>query len=242
MYLLVRRPFILAALIMTVTSASGAPMERIGVVKAEGLAAFYGKSTGHLVVPRGANYTRLGSVTGSGDQYHLTFDPGNYDGNRAELALSAMQISGYNYVRVFLSSTFANQGFNRSVPGVDPVWLENVSDFLRRAIKHNIRVVLTGEWLPANYSSIAYAHGNLPHVTGVNSRLLSLDYAQATGQFWRDVLVGLKSLSPSLLSGIFSVDILNEGFVDLASERICRPGQRTIFPWPRESDSGKRRL
>lgn len=125
---------------------------------------------GSNFVPRGVNY----DVTGTPNGYHGLFDPcvngRTYpscygDGSQAEANLRYIHgsqsgaVFSYNYVRIFLNSEYVNNGFTFT-PGADlaatgtisEAWLSNLADFLQRAKNNGLRVILAGEYAPANFT------------------------------------------------------------------------------------------
>jgi hypothetical protein len=100
-------------------------------------AEFYDTASGLSFTPRGNNYVRLALAPDE----HSTFTPGRYDATAVEAALNRMQLDGYNVVRVFFSNGIAA---GVSGPGLDPAYMANVADFLRRALNRTRSV-----WTPS---------------------------------------------------------------------------------------------
>lgn len=187
-------------------------MDRIGCWTDGQDAVFYTKSGAQPVFhPRGANYIQLDEA---GNRYHDLFDPGKYDAAKVEQDLAAMQSWAYNHVRVFLTTNFHDQGFGLSAPGIDPAWLGNVADFLRRAAQHGLYVTLTGGFPGVNYMTLL---NDVPsYIDFDNCGLLHQATVQdVVAQFWRDFLGGLRALDPALLSAIMAIDLDNESCVEL---------------------------
>lgn len=209
----------------SVTSASGLllstsqlqalrPMERVGVSTQNGIAQFYLKSSGEIFSPRGINFTRLTRLNSNGDSSHSTFDPGYYEtikDTEVENALRIASESGYNYVRVFL----AYDSFGMKEPGVHPGYLSNLADFIARSNRHNLYVVLTGSWAPANYDSLVYSVPFPDNVEGPNYVYFHLGQRIAWTQSYIDLLTALRNISPELISTIFAIDIRNENAYDV---------------------------
>ncbi len=181
---------------------------RIGTrVGADHYGEFYDTVTGNTFTPRGNNYIRLDAIDG----YHNLFNPGSYDAARSELALGQMQNNGYNITRVFLDTRVL--GGALTVPGVDPAYMTNLLDFMRRARAHGIYVIITTEWLPSNYYYFVWSLPPTPHAEGggVNTIFMSQRYVVAYKEMMIDLVEYIKNTDSSLLSTIFSWDPWNEG-------------------------------
>ncbi|RZA05274.1 MAG: hypothetical protein EOP11_13195, partial [Proteobacteria bacterium] len=173
------------------------------------------KNSGVAFLPRGTNFNRNENrilPDGSPEWWYRTFDVGYYQPEMVEPILAEIEKSDYNYVRIFLSGQHPDAGFGRTSPGVDDAYVKNVADFLRRARNHGLFVVLTGQfaagqWLPKNYLPLTTP---LENVDGSNQLTLNPSYGKALGQFYRDLLIGLKAQPDDVLSAIFAIDIHNE--------------------------------
>lgn len=181
---------------------------RIGTrMNQDGYGEFYDKVTNESFIPRGNNYIRLDAVDG----YHNLFNPGNYDVSRVEAALNKMQQNGYNTVRVFLD--WRAIGGDLASPGVNPIYMNNLVDFLSRARFHNLHVIITREWVPSNYFSIVRS---MPPTTGaeeggVNTMMLSNRWIIAYKTYLSDTIAYIKNNHPELLPTVFVWDLWNEG-------------------------------
>lgn len=156
---------------------------------------------GKRFVPRGANYTRLGS-----NGYHITFS--QYDRVRAENALRQLSHDGYNVVRVFLEPEFIAQ---RNTPRLDYGYMDKLFDFIRMAKNLNIFVVLAKDiWLPQSYlnaytsSELSSEFGNAGPVTefNINQFILDPSFIFAAEAFLGDVAkaIALSDVSSSVIS------------------------------------------
>lgn len=97
-----------------------------------GIAEFYDRNTGRSWVARGNNFIRLANQTdfgGNSTVYHSTFNIDLYDSADTESALTAMQASGYNAVRVFLSGCCIGS-IGNPAGGLAAGYMANVADFL----------------------------------------------------------------------------------------------------------------
>jgi hypothetical protein len=157
------------------------------------------------VALRGTNYLRLINAS-----HHVNFEPDLYHFWDIDGALEQMQNYGYNYVRVFLECPSLIHGFNLSSPGVPMNYTKNVIDFLIRAANHNLSVMLTSSWNPANYQSIIDSYPKPANVTGTNEIIFHVGQAVAKAQFFKDFLQQVKDASPIAFQAIFAIDIFNE--------------------------------
>ena len=76
--------------------------------------------------------------------YHSTFNVGDYDHQRANDTLAAMNRAGYNVVWVFLSPGC----MTTSGRWLSDEYVRNVGDFLEQSQTHDIFVILTTGDLP----------------------------------------------------------------------------------------------
>lgn len=141
---------------------------------------------------------------------HATFEPTLYPTWSIDAALTQMQSYGYNYVRVFLDCPTLYSGFGLSSPGVPFSYTKNVIDFLVRASNHNISVMLTASWNPANYQSIINSYPLPANVTGINVIVFHDGQTMAKAQFFQDLLSQIKAANSTAFRTIFAIDIFNE--------------------------------
>lgn len=168
---------------------------------------FYDIVTGDSFIPQGNNYLHLDGING----YHAMFDPGSYNSSRVELTLNRMAYDGYNIIRVFLD--YRKIGGTLISPGVDPAYMANLVDFLHRARTHNIYVIISTEWIPANYYSIVHSYPLTPNCEGggVNTIFMSRGHIEAYKVYLTDVVVAIKNADVSLLNTVFAYELWNEG-------------------------------
>lgn len=184
---------------------------RIAVQHSDGGAYFYNSVTGEPFVPCGANYIRLRGGVHSTFEAATAAGPSDYDPYDAEAAMKLMADNGMNTVRVFLfGGTPETPGIagGLSVQGVYKPYLDNVADFIERANRNGIYVLLTfGCELPENYY---YRNrvGGLP--TGRNTMYLTNEGIEAYTAVICDTLNYLKSIDPDLLSGLLGIQLQNE--------------------------------
>jgi hypothetical protein len=184
-------------------------VHRIGTRVVGGGFELYDRATGKRVVLRGNNYHRVDPSQAGTDQ--VTFNVGRYDAARAEAALGAMQALGYNTVRVFLAGECSPGCVgNTSTRRLSIPYLANVADFLRRAKRHRIFVIVTMGFLPAGTVYDALLNRDTSDlVQNVNINYLTAGGIQAWQLFWQDVIKGLRARKAPL-DDVLAYDIRNE--------------------------------
>lgn len=181
---------------------------------------FVEERSGKIFVPRGFNYTRLGGT----QAYHVVFSPLRYDKMRAERMFSDSAKHDFNVVRVFAGAGFLDAG---DANGVTPQFFENALDFLRRARRHNVRVIFTLDWIPPGkrYSDISKPEPD--DLKYVSLLYLNPPHIKAKARFFRDFISFIKARDANLLSSVFSWELENEAFLDVNAP----PFSRTSGSW-----------
>jgi hypothetical protein len=185
---------------------------RIAVQSADEGAYFYNTKTGEPFIPCGANYIRLRNGDHSTFEAATSAGPADYDPYDAEAALKLMADNGMNTVRVFvIGRSSSNPGIAGSpdTPGVYAPYMDNLADFILRAKRYGIYVILTfgdGE-LPVNNHYASMLAG-LP--AGHNTLYLTDQGIKARAAYLCDTLNYLKSKDPALLDGLLAVELQNE--------------------------------
>ena len=186
-----------------VLSAAEAPESAVTVTDG----VFVERVTGEPFVPRGFNYIRLFPR-----RSHNTFDPEHYDAEALEKALGRWNRDGFSAVRVFLNchapiaGTIARPGEE----GLSKSYVANVADFLDRARKHRIAVMLCTESFPrvSPYGdTLVRADAALDEA---NASYLAAGHVEAKARFLQDLIRGLQASRPECLGAIFSYDLQNE--------------------------------
>lgn len=214
-----------------------APLPRIGVSVEPGQPGrFVVRETGAQFVPRGFNHTVL-----DGDPpWHATFNTATYDPDAMEETLAEMAALGANTVRVWIWGTQDAGGFTgeRDGEGINPAYVDNVVDFLRRAARHRIHVFAVLDGIPRNatYQAIADAHrAEEPvHAAGYNAHVLDSGWIEAKAQAIRDFVGAIQARDASVLSTVMAWSFSNEQFLttrhppfDLMEGLITTPAGNT---------------
>ncbi len=168
---------------------------------------FVTRSTGKEFVPRGFNYIRLFP-----QRSHNTFDPEHYNAGAVDAELQRWQADGFTVVRVFLNAaahvpgTLAKSGER----GLVPAYVANVADFLDRARRHGITVMLCTESFPNVAPYTDGVRSPDPAVSLPNAEYMDAGRIGAKALFLKDLIRGLRAAKPSCLRAVFSYDIQNE--------------------------------
>ena len=195
------------------------PEHRIAVRLSGGAGEFYDRRTGARFVPRGNNYLRRanqqlpdGRIVFRGS----TFIAGLYDPGGMEAALETMHADGYNTVRVILDDACRRGCLgNFGTGGLSPTYLDNVTDFLRRAKANDIYVMLTNEGnVPAGTTWEAIVHQECcADFAGTNLYYLTTGGITGTQQFWQAFLRGLL-MRRAPLDIVLGYSLVNEGYFE----------------------------
>lgn len=186
---------------------SATPLPRIAL----STSGFTNSSTGAVFTPRGVNYLRLHD---SGGVWYLShFEPGQYDGVAMETMLKAQVADGNNVVRIFIDEGRPLDSLVGDIHGIgrgiederpyDPAYMDNVADFMRRAIANGIYVIPVTYRFPQNcfYFRIVQGDGTCgtkpktPNIEGRNALFMDTGYIAAKREY-------MKQFSTALLSRI----------------------------------------
>jgi hypothetical protein len=175
------------------------------------IAEFFDRITGNPFVPRGSNYIRLAQQTFPwGPQiYHSTFNVSLYDAPGVEAAMSNMQTSGYNLVRVFLNACCHDNTLGNPAGGLSSAYLANLADFLQRAKNHGIWVIVEADWLP-NFGGYTASLTGCTNFGGqFNPLNLCSGGVQGAMLYFHDIVQGLINVGAPL-DAIFAYELRNE--------------------------------
>ncbi|HDP35026.1 MAG TPA: hypothetical protein ENN29_07960 [Candidatus Hydrogenedentes bacterium] len=203
---------------MTAALLHGAPLPAIGVETDDsGVAGFVNRDTGERFVPLGFNHTVLSEISGG---WHAVFNVGHYNGEEMELLLSRLAATGANTIRVWAWGVQNDTGFTAAPDGegLNPAYMENFVDFLRRCANHGLYVVPILDETPHNayYNIIsegADAALPTPDITGYNRNYLSPGPLAAKAQAVKDFVQYVKDADAELLNAVLGWSFSNEAFV-----------------------------
>ncbi len=162
--------------------------------------------SGEPFIPRGFHYVRIRN-----NGIHYVHTPGFYQPLAIEEMFADLSEHGFNVVRTFL-------GFEGvfDETGISEPFLDNLEDYLRRARRHGVYVILErryvlavgpyGEALSGWESGIT--EGIVPGPN--NMRYMSAAYYEAMRRFWGDLVQAIKDRDPGLLSTVLAYELENE--------------------------------
>jgi len=193
------------------TPATPVP-HRIAVRVVDGQGELHDRTTGTRFVPRGMNYIRLAGA-------HVTLNVGHYDPERIDAAFAEMARRGYNAVRIFLSTSAG--GLPGPGSSLNPGFLDNAVDVLRRARAHGVYVLYTVDWLP---ESPGWSFASDPGIENVNGFYLSKGGVEASARFFRELAQGLVDRGAPL-DALLAYELRNElYFTEIAPPFSLRSG------------------
>ncbi|MEZ5175857.1 MAG: discoidin domain-containing protein [Acidimicrobiia bacterium] len=163
------------------------PEHDIAVRSGDGTTEFYRRSTDERIVPMGPNFHQLGPE----NDYFVDrlFSPDRYAPSFVDTQLDLMVTMGYNIVRTSLDVCVEDCIGSRQ-GGLRQDYLDNVADFIRRANKRDLLVIITSNDLPryAGYIPIAEATCCDPFDGYINSHYLSEVGIEQRSRYWTDVV------------------------------------------------------
>ncbi len=175
-------------------------------------AEFYYSDSKKEFLINGFNYIKLRF----GD--HSTFEPASgilaadYDPYSAESMFRLLKSLNFNTVRVFVSNgrTYSNPGIAgdyNSASKISQEYMDNVTDFLRRAQKYGIYVIVCfGENAVPNNQ---YYKNKVPY-SNPQDFLFNQKFMEAKLEYIKLFLGHIKSVDPSLLKAVLAVQEQNE--------------------------------
>ena len=195
------------------------PLPRITVKQGDPHATLQNSTTGVEFYAIGNNFVNL--VWIDGIPHHCNFTPGLYDKVEVEEAFALMRQSGYNVVRTFVDKghpvrnrlgIYGLDGpFENETPDLYAPYMENLIDFLERATRHRVYVILAFEIWPYTryYSNLAL--GGDPHIEGNHNRTVLAEGTIRAKEIYLEQFVKyICNINPDLLSTILVYDIQNE--------------------------------
>lgn len=177
-----------------------------GVVIRDG--RFVIRETGKPFRPVGFNYIRLFNERRTAD--HDNFSRAGYDASEHQVMLRRLAADGFNTVRVFINFQPGEVIERSDSTELSAAYLANVTDFLARAERHGVYVMLSMRRHPnlPRYVQLRGAPDGL--VTGENRRFLRSGWIRAKARYMQDFLIEIARRNPLALSTVFAVDIQNE--------------------------------
>lgn len=202
-------------------SRDPAQVRRIAVKADENGAYFVYAGTDEKYLPVGGNYMGLRGGDHSTFDAATSFTEADYDPIKADAMMRALSQNGGNVLRVFLigrSSTNPGITGDSNIPvtneeyyynGLYIPYMENVVDFLRKAQKYGIYVMMAlGDAdVPSNAYYMQLQGG---HALGRNEIYMTANGVAARKAYAENVVKYFLEKAPDCMSGIFSLEFQNE--------------------------------
>lgn len=182
----------------------------LGIRQIEGVGEFYNIKSNETFIPRGVNY----AFVPQGNSYtNLILKVGVYDPQRTRDDFARLADLGYNTVRVFLDHCSQGSdciGDSDNI-GLNPDYLDNITDMMAAARETGIYLLYTSNDLPdqGGYSEEANSGSDVSFASYRNSYYLRPQAITATRRYWRDLLTGLVERDAAFDS-VLGWQLLNE--------------------------------
>ncbi len=175
------------------TSPPPVAAHRIATHRIYGLAEFYDRSSSEKFVPRGVIYALPVPVL---DHYEdRLLAEGIYDHKRTQADFATLASLGYNTIRIIFDGCTSGDSCI-GIPdgqGLNPAYLDNLTDLLSLAKTNHLLVLLATQGLPelGGYAAQANQGANANFGQGRNAQLLTKAGIQASQRYWSDLIMGL---------------------------------------------------
>ncbi len=201
--------------------AGGGPVEHwIGVRTSHGVPRLFDRRTGHMFVPRGANYQRL--VIRDGVRVSGLFSPSTWRPAAVEADLDRMRALGFNVVRSFVD--LCTKDCISGDDGLRDVYVANIARYLRMARDHGIAVILASVDVP-DRGYFEHAPCCSPFGGYRNSLYFSLKGQQIGVRYLTDLVRALRE-DHAPLQAVAAWEIQQEQFVLTTSSPCRSPAER----------------
>ncbi len=180
---------------------------------------FIKEDTSEVFVPRGFNHVVL-EHRNSG--WHALFNTNVYNQNEIESVLKQIAECGGNVIRVWAWGTQNEYGFlsNKNGTILNPDYMKNFIDFLRKATEHNIYVIPILDEYPkyGNFEKILadlhlQSNRDDPYITGYNCQFFWESFIKAKAIAIKHFIQYIKDTDPSLLTTVLAWSLQNEVFL-----------------------------
>ncbi len=175
---------------------------------------FYNPVDNEAFVSVGFNYARITPHPQNASVgWHANFEPGRYDAEASESMLQHLAGDGFNTVRVFIDH-LPERGIDDGRNGISPVYFENLCDFIDRARRNGIYVVLITVYMPDWEDLKDEPDAAAVRWRGVNRLFMDPKMIRIKANYLKTLMQALESADPRHLSTVLAVDIVNEGAFD----------------------------
>ena len=182
--------------------------------------------TGEQFRPRGFNYVRLAPMPSKpAAPYHSTFEPGVYDGARADRMLADLTTKGYDTVRVFVDPGNGQDNHigrphglghgDADLSPANPTYLDNLADFVRRAASYGMYVLPSLDVFPQNgyYRDIIVNSPQPVNMEGRNRTYMYEGYIRAKEEYLRVFTREMRDRLGDLMSTFLALQLDNEAYL-----------------------------
>ncbi len=160
---------------------------------------------GRAFTPLGFQYIRIRP-----EGPHYVFTPSYYDPAAVEAMFADLETHGFNVVRIFVG------GLELVDAGrLNPRFMDNVCDFLRRATAHRIYVLIVPDWVPGADEYTELRRPGSAEIQATGHAWLDAAWLAAKSAYLRDFIGAIKSRDASLLSTVFAYEFENEACIFL---------------------------
>jgi len=189
--------------------------QRIAIHRIYGIAELYDRTTLSSFTPRGVNYAILVPMQDYYEDRLLAV--GFYDHQRTQADFQALSAAGYNTLRISVDGCASGDACIgvQGGEGLNPAYLDNLSDLLTLAKDNRLHVLLASNGLPelGGYAGLADQASNDSISPGRNAQVLTQAGIQAAQRYWADLLVGL-ALRKAPFDAILGWELLSEGYYE----------------------------
>ncbi|MCX8065605.1 MAG: cellulase family glycosylhydrolase [Candidatus Hydrogenedentes bacterium] len=175
---------------------------------------------GELIVPRGFNHVVLEHKTSG---WHALFNTNIYNPEEIESVLQKMSEWGANVIRVWAWGVQNEHGaFGMGEDdAINPRYLENFLDFLKKANKYKVYVIpIFDEYPKYGYFSgvaqelhIKYGEKDLPLAEGYNRQFFWESLIEAKAKAIKRFIEKIKERDENLINGVLAWELQNEVYV-----------------------------
>lgn len=200
-----------ALLVAGRSAAQGTARHRIAIRQVDGVAEFYDVATGERFVPRGVNYFWIVPVEGGFED--RVFGVDEYDAGRVRADFAMLAANGYNTVRMFLDTCSSGPGCMGSAvgEGLNPAYLDNITEVMRIARDEGVFLLLTSNDLPdqGGYWELSNRGANRFFEGYRNAHYLTSYGVLAATRYWGDLMAGLAARNAPF-DAVLGWSLLNE--------------------------------
>ncbi|NLF74160.1 MAG: hypothetical protein GX573_00570, partial [Chloroflexi bacterium] len=200
-----------ALLVAGRSAAQGTARHRIAIRQVDGVAEFYDVATGERFVPRGVDYFWIVPVEGGFED--RVFGVDEYDAGRVRADFAMLAANGYNTVRMFLDTCSSGPGcMGRATgEGLNPAYLDNITEVMRIARDEGLFLLLTSNDLPdqGGYWELSNRGANRFFEGYRNAHYLTSYGVLAATRYWGDLMAGLAARNAPF-DAVLGWSLLNE--------------------------------